>query len=218
MRLELGTPVSCSDGSYGELADLVIDPTAKRVTHIVVRPEHPPGPTRLVPISRARAGDRGELALDCTVAEAERLEAVQEFAYLRLGELPVDDPDWDVGVTEVYAMPYYGNGDLGGVVPTYDEGTTVTYDRVPKGEVEVRRASEVTSADGEHLGRVDGFVVGADDQISHVVLERGHLWRKRDVTIPISAVARVETDEVTLTLTRREVEDLPAVPMHRWRG
>ena len=44
--------------------------------------------------------------------EVNALEPVQEYAYLRLGEFPVDDPDWDVGVQDVLAMPYY-EADLG---------------------------------------------------------------------------------------------------------
>jgi sporulation protein YlmC with PRC-barrel domain len=36
MRLELGSRVDCTDESYGKLADVVIDPTSRRVTHLVV--------------------------------------------------------------------------------------------------------------------------------------------------------------------------------------
>jgi sporulation protein YlmC with PRC-barrel domain len=209
--------VSCTDGKFGELADLVIDPTAKRVTHLVVRPRDPSNLTQLVPVARAQPAGDGEVCLDCTVEEAREFEPVQEFAYLRLGESPVEDPKWDVGVEEVLAMPYYGTeAEIGGYVPQYDQSVSLTYDRVPKGEVEVRRASSVMSAGGEHVGHVDGFVVDADDRITHFVLERGHLWRKRDVTIPIGAVAKVETDEVTLSLSTEEVGDLPSVPVRRW--
>lgn len=218
MRLELGTSVSCTDGSFGELADLVIDPTTRRVTHLVVRPGHPPGPTQLVPVRRARPAGQGDICLDCTVEEARAFETVQEFAYLRLDAFPVEDPSWDVGVEDVLAMPYYGNGDIGTYVPTYEENVGLSYDRVPKGEVEVRRASAVTAADGENVGHVDGFVVGDDDRITHLVLERGHLWRRREVTVPIGAVAKVETDSVTLSLTKREVGDLPSVQVRRRRA
>jgi sporulation protein YlmC with PRC-barrel domain len=209
--------VSCTDGRFGELSDLVIDPTAKRVTHLVVRPRNPSDLTQLVPVDRAQPAGKDEICLDCTVEEAHAFEPVQEFAYLRLGETPVEDEKWDVGVEDVLAMPYYGTDEIGGYVPSYDESVSVTYDRVPKGQVEVRRASAVTSADGEHVGHVDGFVVDGDDQITHFVLERGHLWRKRDVTIPIGAVAKVQTDSVTLSLRTQEVGELPSVRVRRWR-
>ena len=91
----------------------------------------------------------------------------------------------------------------------------VTYDRVPKGEVEIRRSSTVSAIDDDFLGRVDGFVVD-DDHITHLVLEHGHLWGKREITIPIGAVAIVETDAISLSLSKAEVEALPSVRVHRW--
>jgi hypothetical protein len=34
-----------------------------------------------------------------------RLPQVREVAYVRLDGFPVDDPDWDVGIEEVLALP-----------------------------------------------------------------------------------------------------------------
>jgi sporulation protein YlmC with PRC-barrel domain len=219
MRLEIGNRVRCADGVYGELADIVIDPIEKRVTHLVVQPEQ--GVSRLVPIqlAKGRDGVRREIELECTLDEAQGFESVHEAAYFRLGESPAEDPDWDVGVENVLALPYYAGLDAGLVVSPYagelDSGVTVDYDRVPKGEVEVRRASAVISADGHSLGEVDGFVVDGDEHITHFVLERGHLWGRKEVTIPIGAVARVETDAVHLALSKDEVGALPTVHVGR---
>ena len=218
MKLELGSPVSCTDGPFGELADVVIDPIARRVTHLVVAPDHQHGLARLVPIDLATAANNADTAvsLDCTLEHARQLPSVEEFAYLRLGEFPANDPDWDVGIENVLALPYYGYAGLGEPPIDYDPNVSMTYDRVPKGEIEIRRASEVLSADGHRLGHVDGFLVDTDDQITHVVLERGHLWGRRDVTIPIGAVTQVKTDSVTVRLTKDEVAALPSVPVRRW--
>jgi sporulation protein YlmC with PRC-barrel domain len=223
LRLELGSPVNCTDGPFGELADVVIDPTKRRVTHLVVEPRGDRGEARLVPIELAKAGEgeASEISVDCSLEEAGRLELVEEYAYIRLGESPDLEPGWDIGVESVLAHPYYGYGAGVGyeVAPAeYDPHVSVTYDRIPKGEVEIRRASEVTSADGHQLGKVDGFVVDDDDAITHFVLERGHLWGKKEVTIPINAVAGVHTDAVSLTLTKDEIGELPSVPVHRWAG
>ena len=86
---------------------------------------------------------------------------------------------------------------------------------MPKGEVEVRRLSLVFSADGHSLGEVDGFVVDADQHITHLVLERGHLWGRKEVTIPIGAVAKIEPDAVHVALSKDEVGALPAVHVGR---
>ena len=216
MRLEIGNRVHCTDGVYGELADIVIDPLEKRVTHLVVQPEQGEGGARLVPIRLAKSGDdaQREIELACTLDEARGFESVHEGAYLRLGESPADDPDWEVGVEDVLALPYY-DLELGPYPDELPSGVTMSYDRVPKGEVEVRRASAVISADGHSLGEVDGFVVDTDEHITHFVLERGHLWGRKEVTIPIGAVARVESDAVHVALSKDEVGALPAVRVGR---
>ena len=216
MRLEIGRRVNCTDGVYGELADIVIDPLEKRVVHLVVQPERGEG-ARLVPIQLVNGTDdeQPEIELECTLDNAQGFESVHEAAFLRLGENPVKDPDWDVGVEDVLALPYYEGSDVGPSYSELDSRVTMYYDRVPKGEVEVRRASAVISADGHSLGEVDGFVVNADKHITHFVLERGHLWGRKEVTIPIGALARIETDEVHIALSKDEVGALPAVHVGR---
>ncbi|HEY7075220.1 MAG TPA: PRC-barrel domain-containing protein [Solirubrobacteraceae bacterium] len=212
MRLELRQPVRCTDDVLGELADVVIDPVTRRITHLVVEPSHH-GVARLVPVElAAREEDGPEIALRCSTADVERLAAVRETAFLRLGETPVEDPEWDVGIEDVLALPYYP---LDGPADPL-ESAAVVYDRIPKGEVEIQRASAVLSSDGHDVGKVDGFVIDGETQaITHVVLERGHLWGRRDVTIPVGAVASVEIDVVRLTLSKEEVGELPAVRVRR---
>jgi len=55
------------------------------------------------------------ISLDCTVAETSALEPIQKSAYLRLNEFSVEDPDWDVGIEEMFALPYYPSVDGMGV-------------------------------------------------------------------------------------------------------
>jgi len=155
------------------------------------------------------------ISLDCTVAETSALEPIQKSAYLRLNEFSVEDPDWDVGIEEMFALPYYPSVDGMGVgmqAIDPDPHVALSYDRVPKGEVEIRRASAATSSNGEHLGHVDGFVVDGEGHIAHLVLEHGHLWGKREIAIPIGAVARTQSDEVVLSWSTDEVGALKPLP------
>src|SRR4051794_35443491 len=214
-RLALGTPVHCADAQFGELADVVIDPTTRCVTHLVVGPRKRPDDARIVPVDWVVPdGPDQAIRLSVPVATVDRLDRVHETAYLRLGEFPVADPDWDVGVEDMLGLPYFQNIEAQPIEA--DPHVMFGYDRVPKGEVEIRRASAVTAADGADLGRVDGFVVDGAGHISHVVLERGHLWGRREVTIPIGAVDRVENDVVVLRLAKDAVGALPAHRVHRW--
>jgi hypothetical protein len=191
----------------------VIDPATKRVTHLVVRAQGEPWVERLVSVELADPGDTAVRAvtLRSTAEEIRSLPPVQEVAYPQLGDFPPKDPDWDVGIQEVYALPHHPGYDLQPAPLDFP----VLYDRIPKGEVEIRRESGVYSAEGHHLGPLDGFLVDHDERITHLVLERGHLQRRCEVTIPIHAVAWVETDSVTLTLTKDQVESLPEVAVSR---
>ena len=64
------------------------------------------------------------------------------------------------------------------------------------------------AVDGE-IGQVEGFMVNpADEKVTHVLLEEGHLWGRKQVAIPVSAVASIE-DGIRLNITKRQVEDLP---------
>jgi len=79
---------------------------------------------------------------------------------------------------------------------------------VPLGEIEVERHQSVHAVDGQ-IGQVEGFMVNpADDKVTHVLLEEGHLWGRKQVAIPVSAVASIE-DGIRLNITKRQVEDLP---------
>lgn len=191
MRLELGTRVRCTDGVFGELADLVVEPEAKRVTHLVVQPQARPGKARLVPIELATEAPSGpEIRLRCAGRDVRRLEQVREVAY---GELPGGDADWDVGVRHADAAA---------------TGLAVVYDRIPKGTSEVRRSSAVTSVDGERLGEVEGLIVDGAERITHVVLEHGSPLARREAEIPVDAVASVETDAVVVDLSPADVLEL----------
>jgi sporulation protein YlmC with PRC-barrel domain len=188
MQLELGTPVGCADGPCGELSCVVIDTATTHVTHLVVEPHHHHALARLVPLALAHA-DLSEqaasppaLLLRCTIEELHGLAPVEESAYVAaLGDAYTDfpvDPHWD------------------------DPHVLVTYDTVPGGEIEISRTSAVTSADGHQLGHIDALVVDFDARVMELVIERGHGWAGRRVTIPMGAVARVETESVTLKLTK----------------
>ncbi len=46
--------------------------------------------------------------------------------------------------------------------------------------------------------------------MTHVLLKEGHLWGRKEVAIPISAVTGVE-DGIRLSISKADVQDLPPV-------
>ena len=191
---------------------MVIDTNTRRVTHLIVAPSDRPELARLVGIERARGGDERDapIVLTCTAEELDRLEAVHHTAYLQLGDQLAEDPGRTTGIEEVSSLSSYegfapGGIDTGALPTDFDPHVTASYDLIPQGGVEIRRRSAVTSADGHHLGHVDGFGLDDDHRITEVVLVHGHLWGKRDIHIPMTDVATIDNDELVLSVSRDEV-------------
>lgn len=206
MRLELGKPVRCADKAVGELADIVIDSGSNSVTHLVVEPAGNPDEARLVPIGVADHAVGGKkVSLRCTSEMLESFDRVREHAYLQAGEEAEKEDGWDIGVEDVQPFPYYGAGGYGEYAAYPVQDATVTYDRVPKGGIELRHASSIYSADRHHLGSVDGVVIDGNERISHLLLARGHFWWRREIPIPARAIDELSTDMVTLRATKDEV-------------
>jgi sporulation protein YlmC with PRC-barrel domain len=208
MRLKLGAAVRCADGPFGELSDVVIDPVRRRVTHLVVQPEHRHGLARLVPADLLTAAGEQDVTLACSCQDVLEREPMQEFAFLRAGDVPSRGTDWQVGVEDVVAMPAYDAGGFDSSLGDPERRFGVTYDRIPKGEVEIRPASSVTSSDGHEVGRVDGFALDVERRITAVLVRTGRLWRRRTVSVRVDTVAELGTDVVALNLRAREVSRL----------
>ncbi len=212
-RYTIGADVTCSDGACGNLSRVVIDPVARTLTHLVVGPKHRPGLARLVPIDLVDTTAE-EICLRCSAAEFDALEDAEERHFL-----PEADEEMGYGAGQAFAWPYYGlGGGMGGIgmgeVGMATPAVTID-DRVPAGEVEVRRGEHVHASDG-NIGRVHGLVIDPKDHhVTHVLLEQGHLWGKREIAIPIGAVKEVAVEGVQLSLTRDEVRDLPPVDLAR---
>ena len=212
MRLDLDCAVRCADGAFGELADLIIDPGTRRVTHLVVQPSGHHHLARLMPIGRAWVGPRAEdgVRLDCTVAEVNELPTIHMAEYVRLGDRPVPDAGSDVGIEDDFELPpgpLLGAGAISHDMEPLDVDphVTVSFDWVPAGTVEIRRDSAVSSCDGHRVGHVVGLVLDDDHQVTRLVLQHGHLWRKHELEVPAASIDRILTDEVVLTLSKDEV-------------
>jgi hypothetical protein len=211
----IGTAVVCSDGPCGELGRVVVDPVARALTHLVVEPKHRVGLARLVPIDLVETA-AAEIHLRCTTSEFDALEAAEETRFL-----PEAAGHLGYGVGEAFSWPYYGLGrgvgglGMGGMAGVTMDGLPqpITVERIPVGEVEVRRGEHVHATDGA-IGRVQGLVVDPDDHhVTHVLLQEGHLWGKKDVAVPIGAVTEVTPDGVRLNLSTEQLRDLPPVDL-----
>jgi sporulation protein YlmC with PRC-barrel domain len=202
----IGTDASCSDGHAGWLSRLIVDPGTQAVTHLVIEPKHRPGRGHIVPIDLAEA-TAGEIKLRCTKAEFDKLDPAEETDLLPKA---TGDPVYDRGVGPDLGDPR--------VVPSLAIASlrlpggprVATHDAVPRGEVDVRRGEQVYATDGA-IGRIRGLVIDpGSHHVTHVLLEEGHLWGRKEVAIPVGSVTRVG-DVIMLTIDKHQVQNLPPV-------
>jgi sporulation protein YlmC with PRC-barrel domain len=199
----IGAAATCSDGPCGSVIRVVVDPVARELTHLVVEPEHRSGLGRLVPLEMAEAESDG-VRLHYTLAEFEKLPSAEETDFL-----PGGSGYHAYAAHEAYYWPYFGLE--GGADPNLALASAIeTRDKLPPGEIGVQRGEAVHARDGE-IGKVEGLVVdSARGHVTHVLLQEGHLWGRKQVAIPIGSVEKID-QVITVHLTKHEIEALPAV-------
>jgi uncharacterized protein YrrD len=76
--------------------------------------------------------------------------------------------------------------------------------------VAVRRGEHVHATDG-NIGQIQGLVIDSGShQVTHVLLEEGHVFGHKVVAIPIGAVTAVNESGIQLNITKQQVKDLPS--------
>jgi sporulation protein YlmC with PRC-barrel domain len=207
MPFRIGADARCTDGAYGQVSRVIVNPAAREVTHLVVDPRHRHGPGRLVPVDLVDT-TTGQIRLRCSLAEFQALRRAQETE-----SVPDLDPTGhpDHAPKQVPWLPRYPWMHVSRGPGKPEAPQEVTVDSVPSGEVDVRRGLTVCATDGE-IGQVQGLVVEpGGHHVTHVLLQERRLWSRREVAIPIGAVTKIGTLLIHLSLTKHQVEDLPPV-------
>ena len=213
----IGSEVACSDGTCGTLTRIIVDPVRRTLTHLVVEPAEGPHAARLVPLAHVAPDAAADaLVLDCDRAGFAAFEEAQTEEYL-----PAEDDQPGYSRESTLWLPYYPLGGVAGAATPEPGGPvglgiaeprSVTRDRVPVGEVQIRRGQRVHATDGD-IGKVRGLVVDPHgEQVTHVLLDEGHLWGKKTVAIPIGNVDSVRGG-ISLDLAKNDVRDLPEVEL-----
>jgi hypothetical protein len=201
-QLRIGARVVAHDGECGQLVRVVLEPVAGVLTHCVVAPRYHPSLGKLVPIERVESIDATTVHLRGGVEQFHQLDDAEDIHFL------AGDTDTFGQSSEVLIWPHFGLAmplGPGHGEPMYD-------DRVPVGEVQIRRGDPVHASDGE-IGSVQGLVVDpADHRVTHLLLEEGHAWGRKQVAIPVGAATRVGA-EIKVGLTKQQIAELPPVEL-----
>ena len=203
MDVPINERVNCSDGPCGKSTRVILKPNTKEITHVVIARGDSVSETEyLVDINRIMESDPTKIRLTLRQEELGKMPvfSAAQFVPSELG-----------GFTGIpYMMwPYYP-----AMAPLKAEGKPI-----PADELTIRRGAKVNALEGT-VGRVDEFLIDpANDQITHLIMREGHLWSKRDVTIPVDLIDHFKDNTVFLRLSKMDIEKLPNVPVRRnWKN
>ncbi len=208
MEIPLQAPVECTDGVCGHSEYVLINPVIDKVTHLVVKENSSPNTEYIVPIDLVTETIAETIHLRCSRAELEKMEPFIETTFIK-----------EIAPGMNYGMGggMRGMGSYYSPYVSYSRTVQVAVEQqqIPSGELTVRRGTKVEAKDG-YVGKVDEFVVNPENgYITHLVMREGHLWGKKDVIIPLSALGETHENTVFLKLDKLQIEALPSFPIHR---
>lgn len=201
MNIRFGQPSYLGDVRWGSVANLIVEPVARKLSHIVVDPLERHEGARRVRLNQFRVDGDTNVRLELSGAEMRRRPLVRDAVHQRPSRPVLPGRDWDVGIRE-------RSGDVrypGRQVPReeFDDERTVeiVFDRIPRGTIELRAESRVLLADGSDAGSLYGVATGDEGTISAVFVLRPPRVKRQLSEIPTEAVDRFEMDRVVTTLS-----------------
>ena len=208
MEIPLNARVECTDGVCGRSESILVNPVLDKVTHLIVR-EAASNTEYIVPIDFVVETIDDTIRLRCSKAELKKMDPFIKTTFVeqKVPDRNFNYPGGLFGGGAYYYLPYVAS----------DETVQVPMEhkQIPVGELTAQRGTRVEATDG-YIGHVDEFVVNPENgHITHLVMREGHLWGKKDVIIPVSAMGDTHEDTVFLKLDKHQVESLPTFPLHR---
>jgi uncharacterized protein YrrD len=201
--IPLDAKVICTDGYGGRSSYVIINPISDQVTHIVVRQNGIHHTERLVPVALVKETTPDTIHLGCAKSELATMEPFIERRFIQR-----ERPRYDQGSYLPYSR----------VVPREKMLVEIKFERIPRGELAVHCGADVYATDGR-LGKVEKFLVDPSDKhITHLVVREGHLWNKRDVMLPVSAIDLVAKESVCLKWSKHAIEARSAGSIRRTAG
>jgi len=209
MEIPLNAQVECTDGVCGRSAYVLINPVIDKVTHLVVKEDASPNTEYVVPVDIVAETTADTIRLHCSKAELEKMKPFIKTTFIE-EKVPVRNLGYYgrmYGMGTFYYWPY--------VTTDRTEKVPVEDQQIPPGELALQRGTRVEATDG-YVGKVDEFVVNPENgHITDLVMREGHLFGKKEVTIPLSAIGDTHEDTVFLKLDKAQIESLPTFPLHR---
>jgi uncharacterized protein YrrD len=192
MIISMDAEIVCTDGHYGHLDSIVLNPETAQVTDLAVQRDGLFAHAWLVPVAHIVDSTPGHIQLDVSVKEI----AEDMLPFIRTEYLSPDVPD--VLYTTDMVWPH---------LMANVEAKTVEHENVPHNELAVHAKAVVTAEDGM-LGYLQNVVVDQDWRVSQIGIRAGHWYGHAQLAVPISVIDHFGEDAITLSISKQEVDAL----------
>lgn len=194
MNIMVKAKVQCTDGLFGEVTHVIVHPTTKKVTRLVVKEGRFPHVERMVPLRFVSENTDELIELKCTKEELSKMQPYFRTVFVETGSSHYGEPQ-PTG-RAVYANPNFKK---------------VKKANIAEDETIVDVKTRVRATDGE-VGRVEQFAVElTSGSITNLILRQGRLWPQKEVAIPADEIERFGSKNVFLKTNQAKVKSLPAV-------
>lgn len=197
MEIPLEAEVICTDGLCGHTVGIIFNPINQAITHVVIQLQDVAATEVLVPVDEIREATALHIKLRCS---QQALSALEPFVKVRF--VPGQHAHFVTGYEPdaTWLWPYT-------LADEEQFGHYESFEGIPHGELAVHRGNQVMATDGP-VGTVEEFIVMRDNHhLTHLVLRKEDKWGENEVTVPVTAVDRVENDLVYLTLDTESVTE-----------
>ncbi len=203
-ELKIGSPVVVTDGKYGRLKQVILDPHEERVVALLVQ-RHGLGTSHTVVVPEGDVANASEDEVRLKISR-EQAQGLPEYG--PDNALVVED--WKYEVDEESFAVRGKQGMEIGRPPTArrpgmleDQLATTERARLALG---LRAGHQVFCKDG-YVGKVSHLLLDPKGQVNGFVMHAGHLTGQ-DLIIPVAWVQDVDRENVHLSVEKRAMENL----------
>jgi uncharacterized membrane protein len=200
--IPLNATIEGTDGEAGQSTHIIINPINRQVTHFVVQMSREGEISdHLVPLEAVENTSHDRIWVKLTVDELAELPdfTVNHYLKAELSDYPED---------QALMQPYV-------TTPAVANLNRVVEEMVPPGQMALFRGTTVEATDGP-IGKLSELLIEPESgQMSHLVVHTGGLLGRKEIILPLSAIAETTEEAIYLKLDKAAVEQLPAVPLRR---
>ncbi len=216
MRLVKGADIYSSQGEkLGTLDRVILDPSTKEVTHLVIGKGLLFTTHKVVALDRVNPQIEDNITLLSPKENLDEFDDFEDADYVNLAPADRDGAEQDVEAAYLYPATNLAwwrsgmSGTYGGVYPSMPIYVRKTKQNIPQGTIALEEGAKVVSRDDKHVGNIEQVLVDSqDNRVSHFVISEGFLFKQRKL-IPVFWISGIEEDEVRLSVDADFMDKLP---------